>query len=41
MRLHLLAAKAGRPSISEIGYVMMLDMKSVAQANWLRPGVPR
>ena len=37
---NLLAAKAGRPSISEIGYVMILNMKCVAQANWLRPGVP-
>jgi hypothetical protein len=27
------AAKAGRPSMSEIGYVMILDMKKVLQAN--------
>jgi hypothetical protein len=34
------AEKALMPSISEIGYVMVLDMKKVLQANWLSPGVP-
>jgi len=34
------AEKADRPSISEIGYVMILNMKKVLQANWPRPGVP-
>jgi len=39
--LSLEAEKTVMPSISEIGYVMVLGMEmKVLQANWLSPGVP-